>query len=131
MPPPTRRAAADCSAAGYLSAPEVKVEPKKTDGLNISSIQYTVLFDACDSEQDWSGRHVGDFAAEVRRRLDRASEAVRAAGEADDEYGVATHLAELEGLVRIADQHGLTVGPSILSAIGDAADQPREGRAGR
>lgn len=74
---------------------------------------------------------MGDFAAEVRSRLDRASEAVRVTGEAGDEYGVATHLAELEGLVRIAGQHGLPVDPSILSAIGDAADQPGGGRADR
>jgi hypothetical protein len=72
------------------------------------------------------GGRMGGFAAEMQRRLDRAREAVRVARESGDEYGAATHLAELELLVRMAREHGLEVAPSVLAAI-DAAGQPRGG----
>lgn len=74
---------------------------------------------------------MGDFAAEMRRRLQAAQEAARMAGESGDEYRAAAHLAELELLVRIAGQHGVGVDPSVLSAIAGAADQPGDKRAGR
>lgn len=56
----------------------------------------------------WRGR-VGEFAAELRRRIDQAREAIRVAGERGDPHGLETHLAELEELVRVARRHGLTV----------------------
>lgn len=72
-----------------------------------------------------------DFAAEMRRRLRAAREAVRAAVESGDEDRAAVRLAGLELLVRMARQRGVDVDPSVLAAIGGAADQPGEGRAGR
>jgi len=54
-------------------------------------------------------RRVGDFAAVMGRRVEHAREAIRVADESGDEYGLAVHLAELEDLLRVARQHGLTV----------------------
>lgn len=70
------------------------------------------------------------FAAEMQRRLDQAREAVQVARESGDEYGAATHLAELELLVRMAREHGLEVAPSVPAAS-DATGQPGGRRAGR
>ena len=72
-----------------------------------------------------------DFAAEMRRRLQAAREAVRAAVESGDDDGAAVRLAGLELLVGMARQRGLDVDPSVLAAIGGAAGRPGEGRAGR
>jgi hypothetical protein len=66
---------------------------------------------------------MGDFAAEMERRLGLAREAIREAGACGDDYGVATHQAELEELVRVADRNGLKVNPP---ADGDT-DTPAEG----
>lgn len=52
---------------------------------------------------------MGDFAAEMERRLGLAREAMREAGASGDDHGVATHQAELEELLRVAGEHGLTV----------------------
>lgn len=52
---------------------------------------------------------MGDFAAEMERRLGLAREAIREAGASGDDYGVATHHAELEELLRVAGRHGLPV----------------------
>ncbi|MEV0403621.1 hypothetical protein [Actinoallomurus sp. NPDC050550] len=69
---------------------------------------------------------MGDFAAEMERRLGLASEAIGQANAAGDDHGVATHEAELEELLRVADRHGLRVRRPSLSAACDAADQPGE-----
>jgi len=70
---------------------------------------------------------MGDFAAEMGRRLDQAREALRVAGESGDDYGVVTHLAELEELLRVAGRHGLKADPSVMSAVRDAAHRRGEG----
>jgi hypothetical protein len=70
---------------------------------------------------------VGDFAAEMGRRLDQACEALRVARESSDDYGIVTHLAELEELLRVAGRHGLKADPSIVSTVRDAARRRGEG----
>jgi hypothetical protein len=81
--------------------------------------------------KSWPGGAVGDFAAEMRRRLQAAREAIRMAAESGDEDRAAVHLAELELLVGMARQRGVDVDPSVLPAIGGTAGRPGEGRAGR
>lgn len=44
---------------------------------------------------------MGDFAAEMERRLGLTQEAIREAGACGDDYGVATHQAELEDLLSV------------------------------
>jgi hypothetical protein len=64
-----------------------------------------------DITGSWRRGRVGDFAAEMERRLGLSREAIREAGACGDDYGVATHQEELEELLRVAGQHGLTVDP--------------------
>lgn len=70
---------------------------------------------------------MGDFAAEMGRRLGQARDAILVASESGDDYDIATHLAELEELLRVAGRHGLTPDPSVLSAARDAADRVGKG----
>jgi hypothetical protein len=49
----------------------------------------------------WRRGRVGDFAAEMERRLGLAQEAIREVGACGDDYGVATHQAELEDLLSV------------------------------
>jgi hypothetical protein len=74
---------------------------------------------------------VGDFAAEMRRRLQAAREAVRVAAESGDQDQAAVRLAGLELLVRIARQHGIDADPPVPPVNGGAAGRPGEGRADR
>lgn len=62
---------------------------------------------------------VGDFAAEMERRLGLTREA----GACGDDDGVVTHQAELEDLLRVTGRHGLSVD---LPTPGDT-DTPAEG----
>jgi hypothetical protein len=66
---------------------------------------------------------VGDFAAEMERRLGLTREAIQEAGACGDDYGVATHQAELEDLLRVADRNGLS---ADRPTPGDT-DTPAEG----
>ncbi|MFF5212496.1 hypothetical protein [Streptosporangium sp. NPDC000396] len=49
-----------------------------------------------------------DFTGGVRRR---AREAVRAARDSGDSYAAQVHAADLEEMLRLADEHGIAVDP--------------------
>jgi hypothetical protein len=53
---------------------------------------------------------MSEFGAELRSRIQRAESALRAALEADDEYGADVRAGELESLRRLADEHGIDIG---------------------
>jgi hypothetical protein len=50
-----------------------------------------------------------EFHAEISQRAARAVQSLRNAQEAGDDYLVAVREAELEGLARLATEHGLRV----------------------
>jgi hypothetical protein len=59
---------------------------------------------------------VGDLASNLRRRVQRSRELLRAAREADNDYEIDIYSAELEDLLRRAAMHGVH--------IDDAEDTP-------
>ena len=52
---------------------------------------------------------MSDFDAQIRRRLLDAQISLDQARAVDDDYAVNLHLGELEGLTRIATDHGIRV----------------------
>jgi hypothetical protein len=52
---------------------------------------------------------MSDFDAHIRQRLSDASRSLDQARALDDDYAVTLHLGELEGLTRIAADHGILV----------------------
>ncbi|WP_165977028.1 hypothetical protein [Nonomuraea diastatica] len=52
-----------------------------------------------------------DFAAGVRRRVSDARAAHRLALESGDFYAARVHAADLEEMVRLAEDHGIIVEP--------------------
>ncbi|GAA0434192.1 hypothetical protein Acor_08550 [Acrocarpospora corrugata] len=54
---------------------------------------------------------VPGFAGGLRRRVEEARAASRAAKEADDLYAVQAHTADLEDLLRLAEEHGVSIEP--------------------
>lgn len=54
---------------------------------------------------------MGDFAGGVRRRVHEAREALRAAEESGDQHSVQILTADLEEMLRLAQEHGITVDP--------------------
>lgn len=52
---------------------------------------------------------MSDFDVQIRRRLLDAQRCLDQARAMDDDYAVNLHLGELEGLTRIATDHGIPV----------------------
>ncbi len=52
---------------------------------------------------------MNDFDAQIRQRLIDAQRSLDQARDMDDDYAVTLHLGELEGLSRIATDHGITL----------------------
>ncbi len=52
---------------------------------------------------------MSDFDAQIRQRLFEAQRSLDQARDVDDDYAVRLHLGELEGLSRIASDHGIIV----------------------
>jgi hypothetical protein len=50
-----------------------------------------------------------EFHAEITERATRAVQSLRTAQESGDDYLVSVREAELEGLARLADEHGLRI----------------------
>jgi hypothetical protein len=66
---------------------------------------------------------VGDFAEGVRRRVRDAREGLRLARESGDPYGAQVFGADLEEMLRLADEHGVVVDPAAdLADLADLAD---------
>ncbi|TDC88180.1 hypothetical protein [Actinomadura sp. 7K507] len=54
---------------------------------------------------------MGDLASNLRRRVQRSRELLRAAREADNDYEIDIYSAELEDLLRKATVHGVRLDP--------------------
>jgi DNA transposition AAA+ family ATPase len=53
---------------------------------------------------------MSDFVMQIRQRVTDARRSLDQARAMDDDYAVNLHLGELEGLTRIAEDHGIDVG---------------------
>ena len=53
---------------------------------------------------------MSDFHVQIRQRVTDARRSLDQARAMDDDYAVNLHLGELEGLTRIAEDHGVDVG---------------------
>jgi hypothetical protein len=50
---------------------------------------------------------MGELSSTINQRLSEAYESLRAARAADDQYLTDAHQAEIDDLLRIADDHGI------------------------
>lgn len=52
---------------------------------------------------------MGEFVAQLRRRIEQEQQALAAARAEGDDYAAAVHAGELEELCHLADSHGVPV----------------------
>ncbi|MBO3749348.1 hypothetical protein J5X84_24985 [Streptosporangiaceae bacterium NEAU-GS5] len=68
-----------------------------------------------------------DFAEGVRRRVREARDALRLARESGDTYGAQAYAADLEEMLRLAEEHGVAIEHAADLA---AETQPDSGQVG-